>query len=158
MTERLYPLIPTPAVDSEHGHFEPEDDGGFDFPGPLAAHLHSARFAGKKLWETSIERQERTHGEDLDRRRDPAVLYDAVDRFAHVFGQAADSFTSRGTEPLDPDAEIAELRRRLAELEDGQLVTAEDGPATAEAAPDPAEGKAAAKRKPPAAKDGTPAQ
>ena len=147
MTERLYPLIPTPAVDSAHGHFEPEDDGGFDFPGPHAAHLHSARVAGKKLWETSIERQERTHGEDLDRRRDPAVLYDAVDRFAHVFGQAADSFTARGAVPQDPAAELAALRARIAELEDAPAPSAE-------AVPDPS----APKRKTAAAKAGTPAE
>lgn len=153
MAERLYPLIPTPAVDSEHGHFEPLDDGGFDFPGPLAEHLHASRFAGKKLWETSIERQERTHGEDLDRRRDPAVLYDAVDRFAHVFGQAADSFALRGAEPQDPDAELAALRARIAELESAG--TGEDGP---EPAPGPAGAGTAAKRKSPTAKAAPPAE
>ena len=112
MTERLYPLVPTPAVDAAEGHFEPEDDGGFDFPGPVAERLHSARYGKRKLWETAIERQERTHGEDLARRRDPAVLYDAVDNFAglvRMLGTAA--------APQDPEAEKAALRARLAELE-----------------------------------------
>jgi hypothetical protein len=112
MTERLYPLVPTPAVDAAEGHFEPEEDGGFDFPGPVAERLHSARYGKRKLWETAIERQERTHGDDLARRRDPAVLYDAVDNFAglvRMLGTAA--------APQDPEAEKAALRARLAELE-----------------------------------------
>ena len=34
---RLYPRGAVGAVDDpEFGHFEPEDDGGFDFPGPLS--------------------------------------------------------------------------------------------------------------------------
>lgn len=112
MTERLYPLIPTPAVDAPEGHFEPEDDGGFDFPGPLATRLHAARHNKRQLWETSIERQERTHGEDLARRRDPAVLYDAVDGFADLVRRLG----AAGA-PQDPEAERAALLARLAELE-----------------------------------------
>jgi hypothetical protein len=113
MTERLYPLIPTPAVDAPEGHFEPEDDGGYDFPGPVAERLHSARHGGRKLWETSIERQERTHGEDLARRRDPAALYDAVGGITDAFERIGASLNP-GSVPDDRDARIAELERQLA--------------------------------------------
>lgn len=115
MQERLYPRVPTLAVDAAEGHFEAEEDGGFDFPGPLAAQLHSARHSGRQVWETSVERQERTHGEDLARRRDPAAAYDALERLTDVLGRAASA--GSGREPLDPEEEEAALRVRLAELE-----------------------------------------
>jgi hypothetical protein len=128
MTERLYPLAPTPAVDAAEGHFEPQDDGGFDFPPDLAARLHASRFGRRKLWETSVERQERTYGEDLARRRDPAVALDALERIGSVLGRVADSAAPHGA-PQDSEAEIAALRARLAELEDRARIDAEDGAA-----------------------------
>jgi len=114
MQERLYPRIPTLAVDAAEGHFEAADDGGFDFPGPLAAQLHAARHGRRQVWETSVERQERAHGEDLSRRRDPAAAYDALERITSVLGRAADAGSR---EPLSPEDEEAALRARLAELE-----------------------------------------
>lgn len=149
MTERLYPRVPTPAVDAPEGHYEPEGDGGFDFPGPLADRLHAARHGGRKLWETSIERQERTHHEDLDRRRDPAALHDAVDRFGGVLGQLTDALSSRAL-PQDPAAEMAALRARLAELE---ATEGQHGPEV----PDISAGDRPARRKSPSSKDAPPA-
>lgn len=153
MTERLYPLIPTPAVDAAEGHFEPSKeaaDGGYDFPPALHAQLHSARHNGRKLWETAVERQERTHSEDLDRRRDPAALHDAVDRFGGVLGQLTDALASRAL-PQDPAAEIAFLRDRLAELE---AAGGQHGPEV----PDISAESAPAPRRKPAASKATPAE
>lgn len=148
MTERLYPLIPTPAVDAPEGHFEPEDDGGYDFPAPLAAQLHAARYGKRKLWETAIERQERTHSEDLSRRRDPAVALDALERIGTVLGRVADSAAPRSALPQDPEAEKAALLARLAELEAAEGASAAEGDGDEEA---PA-ARPAAKRKPAASK------
>lgn len=82
---KLYSLTGAIAHDdSEHGHFVPDEDGAFIFPGPLAELLHSAHVGKRKQWETEIERQERTHGEDLARRQDPATLYGAVAKLVEL--------------------------------------------------------------------------
>ena len=142
---RLYPLDPVPAVDAPEGHFEPEEDGGYDLPDTLFSRLHSTHHGGEKAWETQVERQRRQHYQDLERRRDPAALFDAVDRFAGAFGQAADRLAS-GSTPQDRDEEIAALRARLAELE------------SAEPGDEPAAGRSAARRKPQPSKEDAPAE
>ena len=86
-------------------------DGGFDFPDEMSDRLHRAHHRGRKAWETEIERDERLHGEDLARRRDPATLYDAVGEFSANLRQFA------GMSPGAAAAEeIADLKRQLAEL------------------------------------------
>lgn len=77
---RLYPRDASTAS-VEHGgvRYEPADDGGFDFPGPVSDHLHGFHVNGEPMWETSIERQRRLIAEEAARRADPRTLLDAVE-------------------------------------------------------------------------------
>lgn len=75
---RLYPRHSVGAIDSEFGRIEAQDDGGYDFPGPLAGQMHSIHIDGRQLWEDSIEQQRRLIQEDAARRADPRTLLDAV--------------------------------------------------------------------------------
>ena len=85
---RLYPRNETVAVDhADFGHFEAKDDGGFDFPGPLADQMHSIHIDGRPAWENAIERQRRLIGEEAARRADPATLLDAVEELVRRAGQ-----------------------------------------------------------------------
>ena len=78
---RLYPRGAVGAVDDpEFGHFEPEDDGGFDFPGPLSDRLHGAHARGEWQWEDQIERGRRLILEEQARRAAPATLLAAVEK------------------------------------------------------------------------------
>jgi hypothetical protein len=86
---RLYPMADVGAVDDpEFGHIEPEDDGGFDFPGPLEGRLHGVAVNGQRQWENSIERQRRLILEEQARRADPATLLAAVEQLVKA-GEAA---------------------------------------------------------------------
>lgn len=93
---RLYSR--TGATSVHHGGqlYEPGDSGGFDFPDEVSDVLHPFAVRGQRLWESDIERQHRILGEELDRRRDPASLYEAVARLV----QAADTVTQ--AEPAKP--------------------------------------------------------
>ena len=77
---RLYSLNAAAAVDDGGQHYEPADDGGFDFPDALGARLHSTGLRGVRLWETDIERQRRLIEDEAARRRDPATLLEAVEQ------------------------------------------------------------------------------
>jgi hypothetical protein len=117
---RLFSLADAGAVDDpEFGHYEPEGDGSFDFPDELSGRLHRLRHRGRPAWETEMERMDRRHGEDLARRRDPAMLYDAVGEFSGALKQFASAAT-----PVDAAAEIAELKRQIAEMKAGPVPAA----------------------------------
>jgi hypothetical protein len=76
---RLYTRTGATALDDpEFGHFDADEQGGFDFPDPLSDRLHAFHWRGKPMWETDIERQQRLMSEEMERRRDPASLYEAV--------------------------------------------------------------------------------
>jgi hypothetical protein len=82
---RLYSRTGATALDDpEYGHFEPNADGGFDFPDDLSDRLHQFAFRGTPMWETDVERQERLLNEELERRRDPATLMDAVQQLVNA--------------------------------------------------------------------------
>jgi hypothetical protein len=85
-TVRLYSRTNAGAIDDPvYGHFEPsEDHGGFDLPDELSDHLHSVHVRKKPAWETEEERDERLHGEESARRRDPEQLYNAVADIANI--------------------------------------------------------------------------
>ena len=70
--------------------YVPGPDGAFPFPDHVSDVLGRFAVRGQKLWETGIERQRRVMSEEMDRRRDPAELYDAVARIV----AAAESATS----------------------------------------------------------------
>jgi hypothetical protein len=101
---RLYPRRPDTGI-VQHGGvtYGPADDGGFDFPDPVSDQLHSFAVKGERLWETGIERQRRILGEELDRRRDPASLYEAVAKLV----QAAETVTPEPAKPSRAKAATA---------------------------------------------------
>lgn len=78
---RLYTLTGASALDDPtFGHFEADEQGGFDFPNDLSDRLHRFHAGGRPLWETAIERQNRLITEELERRKDPATLLQAVEQ------------------------------------------------------------------------------
>jgi hypothetical protein len=83
---RLYSRMNAGAIDDPaFGHFEPgKEHGGFDLPDELADQLHSVHVRKKPAWETEEERDERLHGEESARRRDPETLYAAVADIANI--------------------------------------------------------------------------
>lgn len=126
---RLYSLANAGAVDDPaYGHFEPDPGhGGFEFPDELSDRLHSTHYRRKPVWETEIERDERLHGEESARRRDPETLYNAV---ADIAGLTRQFAGLRGGLRDTPDPEVAALREqvkamtdRLAAMEAGQSKT-----------------------------------
>ena len=88
---RLYSKTYAGAIDDPvYGHFEPDKDhGGFDLPDELSDQLHSVHVRRKPAWETEEERNERLHGEESARRRDPETLYNAVAEIAGITKQLA---------------------------------------------------------------------
>jgi hypothetical protein len=82
---RLYTRTGATALDDpEYGHFDAAKDGGFDFPDDLSDRLHSFHSRGKPMWETDIERESRLMAEEMERRRDPATLMDAVQKLVNA--------------------------------------------------------------------------
>jgi hypothetical protein len=83
---RLYSRMNAGAVDDPlYGHFEVDEaHGGFDLPDELSDQLHSVHVRKKPAWETEDERNERLHGEESARRRDPETLYTAVAEIAGI--------------------------------------------------------------------------
>jgi hypothetical protein len=107
---RLYSRTEAASVDhAEFGHFEPQDDGGFDFPGPLADQLHSTHIAGKPAWETAIERQNRLIAEEAARRADPATLLGAVEQLVKA---------AQATQSADPAPAKRSRSRKAAGSDD----------------------------------------
>jgi hypothetical protein len=102
---RLYPRRPGTGVVNHGGvQYKAGGNGGFDFPDEVSDALHSFAVRGEKLWETDIERQRRLLSEEMDRRRDPASLYDAVEkimRAAEAAGQAETAKPSRAKAAAD---------------------------------------------------------
>jgi hypothetical protein len=156
--------------DPEYGHFEADPDGGFDFPDELSDRQHRFHYRGKPAWETEDERNFRLHGEESDRRRDPETLYNAVAEIAKL-AQGLAVPAPAPAMALPPEvtaalAELAELRRQLADLQalaaatakpaedtaspESRQPAADPEPTTPAPAAEPA--KPAVKRKPPAAK------
>lgn len=136
---RLYSLTNASAIDDpQYGHFEPDPGhGGFDLPDELADHLHSVHLRKRKAWETDTERDDRRHGEERDRRRDPETLYNAVADIATLAKQLTGTPQAAGLPP-EVAAELAELRRQIADLQAAAAPQdAGDSPgASAEASPD----------------------
>ena len=83
---RLYSRTNAGAIDDPaYGHFEADPDhGGFDLPDELSDQLHSVHVRKRPAWETEEERNERLHGEESARRRDPEQLYNAVADIANI--------------------------------------------------------------------------
>lgn len=69
--------------------FEVDANGGFEFPEDLGERVHSFHLGGKPAWETEVERQRRLAQEELDRRRDPATLMNAVQQLVDAAASVA---------------------------------------------------------------------
>jgi hypothetical protein len=78
---RLYSRTGATALDdSRHGRIEADPGhGGFDLPEELAEELR-----GFPAWETDVERQQRLVLEEMERRKDPATLLDAVQQLVQA--------------------------------------------------------------------------
>ena len=72
------------VVQHEGVTYRPGPDGGFPFPDHVSDRLHRFAVRGVKQWETDIERQRRVMSEEMDRRRDPAELYAAVEKIVRA--------------------------------------------------------------------------
>ena len=80
----LYSRAGASVVRHEGVTYKPGPDGGFPFPDHVSDRLHRFAVRGVKQWETAVERQGRIMSEELDRRRDPAELYAAVERIVRA--------------------------------------------------------------------------
>jgi phage shock protein A len=103
-------------------------DGAFDFPEHVGREVHGFHVNRVPLWETEVEQQQRFIAEDTARRSDPASQYDLLERIA-----------AKGQAP-SPVSELAELRKRIAELEAAAKAAAEpedDGEEDGEGVDDP---------------------
>ncbi len=77
---KLYPTIDGVSGISVAGYdtFQPLADGSFDVPDEVGDELLTFHVGGVKLYENEPERAARLEAEELERRRDPASLYDTV--------------------------------------------------------------------------------
>lgn len=76
---RLYTRTGATALtDPEYGSFTADAEGGFDLPDELSDRLRRFHVRGQAAWETDLERQNRLVAEEIERRKDPATLLDAV--------------------------------------------------------------------------------
>lgn len=110
---RLYSRTNATAIDDpEFGHFGLKDHGGFDLPDELSDRLRAFHHRGKPAWETEIERDDRTYGEETARRRDPQSLFTAVEKIAALGEQLA---RSQGGGAAASD-DVAALRQQVEAL------------------------------------------
>jgi hypothetical protein len=86
---RLYSRTDAAAITDGGETYKAGKDGAFDLPDELAARLHAFATAGKPQWETDIERQNRLIAEEIERRKDPATLLDAVQQIVKAAQAAA---------------------------------------------------------------------
>lgn len=97
---RLYSRTGATALDDPtFGHFDAGPDGGFDFPNELSDRLHAFHANGRPLWETDVERQHRLMAEELERRRDPATLMEAVQQLVNAAKTVSTTPESKESKP-----------------------------------------------------------
>lgn len=95
---RLYTRTGATSVTdpADEAIYEVDENGSLEVPDELGEHLHGMHVKGKPAFENDEERKKRLGLEDLDRRRDPAVLYDLL----------SDAFGGQQSEPVDVPALI----------------------------------------------------
>ena len=81
---RLYHLTGAGTVAHGDVTYKAAEDGGFDFPPDLEAHMHALAVGGQRQWETAIERQQREIAAELARRQSPEALYEAVSKLVQA--------------------------------------------------------------------------
>lgn len=153
---RLYSRTNATAIDDPgFGHFElVKNHGGFDLPDELAERLHSVCFRGKPAWETEIERDERLHGEETARRRDPESMYGAVENISALLERLAG--LQFGGAPSGPSPEVEALSKQVealtAKLEAMQAPAGDDDTGSPDASGPAEPAKSSGGRKTPASK------
>lgn len=115
--------------DPEHGRFAPDGNGAFTFPDELSDLLLRQHVRKRRMWEDEEMRADRMHDESQRRERDPAVLYAAVSELVQL------SKSAQGAVGPDLAAELAELRKELAELRDRAPAAADGDAAGTKPAP-----------------------
>lgn len=103
---RLYTRTGATVLDHPvFGHFDADENGGFDFPNELSDEMHRFHSGGRPAWETDVERQHRLFAEDLERRKDPATLLGVVEQLMRAAQSAgAASVTKQEAAGGDTDA------------------------------------------------------
>ena len=98
--------------DPEYGTFEVDPNGGFEFPEDLGERVHAFHIGGKPAWETDVERQRRLAQEELDRRRDPATLMDAVQQLVNAAAAVTPTATPQAPVVESPAPTVKTTRTR----------------------------------------------
>lgn len=159
---RLYSRMNAGAVDDpEFGHFDADEHGAFDVADELGDRLLAAHYKGKPMWETDLQRDERLHGEESARRRDPETLYNAVANIENFSKLLAGQ---RGGEASpEAAAETAAMREQMAAMAEqveamrAQMAAMERSAAQNTAGDEPAGGSDAEPPKSPRSRKSTPA-
>lgn len=101
---RLYSRAGAVALDDpDFGHYDADDQGGFDFPEDLSDRLHRFHAAGRPLWESEAEKHQRLIAEDRVRSQDPGVMLALMQRLV-------DATEGNTTDPQDPTPKSAAKR------------------------------------------------
>ena len=112
---RLYHLTGAGTVAHGDVTYKAAEDGGFDFPPDLEAHMHALAVGGQRQWETAIERQQREIAAELARRQSPEALYEAVSKLVRlgetVVTPAPDPAPAK-EQPKEPAKDAAKTRAR----------------------------------------------
>lgn len=131
---RLYPRGDATSVQhDDHGSFDVDPDtGSIEVPDELGSSLQALHIDGEPAFETETERDKRLKIADLDRRRDPASLYDAFADLASRSRQAP--ATEPATVPEPEPVTVPELEQEpvagdgdLEPVGDGLTGTTDDG-------------------------------
>jgi hypothetical protein len=115
---RLYSRTGATALEHPvHGRIEADPvHGGFDLPEELAEELQSF-----PTWETDVARQHRLIAEEMERRKDPATLLDAVQQLvqaAQAVGAARQESGAAGQAEESAPAKAARGRKAAASRPD----------------------------------------
>ncbi len=93
----MYSLTGAAVAVSGGVHYQPGDDGGFDFPDALSDELRGFAVGGKPMWEDADQRRRRLIAEELERRQGPGAALAA-------FEQAMQAVAGPGGPPGAADA------------------------------------------------------
>jgi hypothetical protein len=100
---RLYSLTDAAGADAGGVHYEPGDDGGFDFPDALSDQLRSFHLHGRPMWEDQDQRRSRLITEELERRQRPGAAADAFDQAVLALAEQTAEAADQAVQSLAPE-------------------------------------------------------